>query len=128
MNEESAFIDAFVVSTKRERMKELLSLKKKRQKILNELAHFRHFEPRCLKPVGSNANIEGILRKKGAPADCYAISEDSRIDGKNLPLSVALESVVGYGMGTIIICIPNKLAYYEGEGPSDRGILEKDAT
>jgi hypothetical protein len=30
-------------------------------------------------------------------------------------------------MGTLLSCIPGKLAYYEGEGPSDRCILERRA-
>jgi len=39
----------------------------------------------------------------------------------------ALEEVMGHGMGTLLSSIPGKLAYYEGEGPSDRCILERRA-
>jgi len=35
-----------------------------------------------------------------------------------LQLESALESVVGNGMGTILSCIPGKLAYFEGEDES----------
>jgi hypothetical protein len=128
MSEEVAFIDAFIVSEKRERLKEMLSQSKRRKKMLQDLAHFQHFDRRWYKPVIQTANIESQLRQKGAPSNCHAISEDARIDGKKIALSEALKAIVGYGMGTILICIPEKLAYYEGEGPSNRGILEKDAT
>jgi hypothetical protein len=128
MIEEIAFIDAFIVSEKRDRLKELLSKGKRRMKMLQDLAHFHHFDHRWYKPVTHTENLESVLRQKGAPSICHVISEDAGIDGKTLALSEALNSIVGHGMGTILICIPDKLAYYEGEGPSSRGILEKDAT
>jgi len=36
----------------------------------------------------------------------------------------ALKSVVGYGMGTVISCIPGRLGYFEGEF-RERYILQK---
>jgi hypothetical protein len=35
----------------------------------------------------------------------------------------ALKEVVGYGMGTLISCIPGRLAYFESE--DERYILQK---
>jgi len=42
----------------------------------------------------------------------------SKLDGQELLLESALESVVGNGIGTILSCIPGKLAYFEGEDES----------
>jgi len=50
------------------------------------------------------------------------VSEDSRIDSKQMPLLTALEQVVGYGMGTLISCIRGRLAYFENE--DQRCLLE----
>jgi hypothetical protein len=69
------------------------------------------------------ANIQDTLTSKGAPKTCYAISEDSALDGKEIPLKDALVSVVGRGMGTFLSCIPGKLAYFEDE--DQRWILER---
>jgi hypothetical protein len=49
------------------------------------------------------------------------MSEDSDLDGKELPLLEALKKVVGYQMGTFLSCVPGKLAYFEDE--DDRWIL-----
>jgi hypothetical protein len=46
---------------------------------------------------------------------CWVISEDAEIDGRESDLESALENVSGTGMGTILSCIPGKLAYFEGE-------------
>lgn len=70
-------------------------------------------------------NIEGIcalLKARGAPDLCRVISE---IDGRDMPLREALEATVGYGMGTLISCVPGRLGYFEGEGKNARFLLEK---
>jgi len=45
------------------------------------------------------------------------------MDGREFPLIDALKRIVGYGMGTIVSCIPGKLGYFEDE--DGRCILEK---
>jgi hypothetical protein len=54
---------------------------------------------------------------------CWAISEDARFDGLELDLMTALSETIGYGMGTILCCVPGKLAFVETE--DGRFILEK---
>jgi hypothetical protein len=44
-----------------------------------------------------------------------------------MALGEALLQIVGAGNGTLISCTPGTLAYYEGEGPSDRCILARPA-
>ena len=64
------------------------------------------------------------LRRRGAPDLCYVISNDDELDGRSMPLEAALAGVYCGDMGAIISCIPGKLAYYEGEDPGERYILE----
>ena len=65
------------------------------------------------------------LRRRGAPDRCYVISNDDYLDGRSMPLDVALEGVHGSSVGAIISCVPGKLAYYEGEDPGERYILDR---
>lgn len=67
--------------------------------------------------------ILSLLKAKGAPGTCYAISEDSELDGKEAPLKDALNFIVGRGIGTFLSCIPGKLAYFEDE--DQNWILER---
>jgi hypothetical protein len=43
------------------------------------------------------------------------ISEDSEADGQELDLESAIQRVVGSDMGTILSCVPGKLALFAGE-------------
>ena len=57
------------------------------------------------------------------PEVCYAVSEDDELDGKEIDLTHALETVIDRGMGTLLSCIPVKLAYFEDA--DCRWILER---
>jgi hypothetical protein len=68
------------------------------------------------------------LKNHGAGESCYSISDSEEIDGKELPLLTALEKAVGYGMPSIVSCIPGKLSFFEAEqdyGPPPRFILKR---
>jgi len=69
-------------------------------------------------------DLNFLLRSLGAPSDCYLISAHTDIDGKTLPLTEALDDVVGNRVGTVVCCIPDKLAYWEGEGLRARCLLK----
>jgi hypothetical protein len=131
MNDEATLISTFVNPLKRKRLIEILANPKRRHRATETLAHFHDLDPSAVVPLGSAAQtpaaIEGILRSRGAGDTCHVISENHAIDGKTLSLKVALEQVVGQGMGTLLSCVPGELAYYEGEGPSDRCILARRA-
>jgi hypothetical protein len=124
---------AFVVRGRQERFLSFLSTPKNRKKFTKELPHFRWFDLRFATAVPWNvdpklklwdrhlqgiANVCRVLRSKGAGPTCWVISEHSKLDGQELQLESALESVIGSGMGTILSCIPGKLAYFEGEDES----------
>jgi hypothetical protein len=129
---EAATIKAFVVRGRQERFLHLLANPKRRKKFLDELGHFRWFDPRFATAVpwkvdptlslwGRHlqgiANITQSLRSKGARETCWAISQRRGIDGQELELNAAVEAAVG-GIGSILCCVPGKLAYFNGEDES----------
>ena len=132
MNEEATLISTFVSPTKRKHLIEILANPKRRHRATTALAHFEDFDATTLVPLDSDtqtpAAIEAALRGRGAGELCHVISENRAIDGKHLSLKLALEKVVGQGMGTLLSCVPGELAYYEGKGPSDRCILARRTT
>ncbi len=118
---------AFVVTQKRARYRLLLDSRKGRDKIRQSLAHSHDWDSRFLQPViGKPQEIHNTLRKMGAPANCYVLSENDRDDAKRMDLLEALAQTVGYGMGTVICCVPGRLAFYEGESPNQRYILARE--
>ena len=128
MDHEAEFVRAFVDPDRRERWLELLVNPKKRRTITASLAHkapFRVDRVVGIRPGDQHApKIEDILRSKGAPSTCHVISEDRDLDGREMDLHDVLIEIVGHGMGTILSCVPGKLAFYEGESMKDRFILE----
>jgi hypothetical protein len=73
----------------------------------------------------SSSRISELLTARKAPATCHAISTDRTLDGRDLPLREALDAIVGSGMGTVLLCIPGRLAYYEAEDAGERYILSR---
>jgi len=120
-------ISAFVIKQKRDRYIEKITSTKKRGEFLKTLAHFADFDPRYIVRIAPSSqhapNIECLLRAKGATETCLAISEMTSIDAKFIPLADALKSTIGYQMGTILCCIPGRLAFFENE--DGRYILER---
>lgn len=126
---DEVLLTRFFLPTKRERYAEMISHPKKRPKFLRELAHFKSLDPRYLLTLDPKKlfldQIAAMLIKNGAPDSCWITSENSRLDSKPLPLLEALREVVGYQMGTILTCVPGRLAFYEGEEMGDRWILKR---
>lgn len=122
-------IKALVVKQKRDRYIDKISSAKKRKDFVAQLAHWNDFNPRFIVRISPSsqhpAGIEAILRAKGAPATCQVISENSALDSKTVLLEDALKETVGYQMGTLLCCIPGRLAYFENE--DSRFILERKA-
>ena len=131
MNLEEALISAFIGKSKRDRYLAFLDGAKGRKKLRDMMAHatVSHLNPATMKSIPPrDHNVEAIytlLRSRGAPDLCRVISEDMRIDGRDMPLREALEATVGQGMGTLIGCVPGRLAYFEGEDICTRFLLEK---
>jgi hypothetical protein len=84
LDQEAAFIRAFIVPAKQERLVELLGKAKRRQDVLRTLYHFADLDPRFISRIPAAEDgaegIEALLRSKGAPDLCYAISTDQGLD------------------------------------------------
>ncbi len=117
----------FVKRSKQDRYREILSNPRLRHKFTSQLAHFGDFDPRYRLPIPSDKlhveNISRELQKRHSPNIVFAISEDPALDQKELPLIDALKQSVGNGMGTVLSCIPGRLAFVETE--DERFILER---
>jgi hypothetical protein len=129
LHEEKLF-EAFAVSTKRQRFVELLATKRGRDKIRFALDHFDDLDPRFCKLVPASeqtaSGVLGILKGLGAPALCHIMSSGNALDGHEMDLSEVLPQIVGGGMGTLVSCVPGKLAYFEGEEPKRRYICHRN--
>lgn len=127
--EEESLIRSFMVAPKQERFIGFLANPKRRTKATAALYHLRDLDPRYVVAIpGSHQSagpIEHALRARGAGDTCHVISTNTVLDGKRLPLAEALDAVIGFGSGTLLSCVPGKLGYYEGEGPSERCILAR---
>jgi hypothetical protein len=112
---------------KRDRYREILSDPRLRHKFTSRLAHFADFDSRYRVRIPSNKlfadNIARELQTRRSPSLVFAISEDPRPDQRELPLLEALKGVIGKGMGTVLSCIPGRLAFVETE--DERFILER---
>ena len=128
MYNEHSFIAAFVKRNKRDRYREILSNPRLRHKFTERLAHFTDFDPKYRLSIPSNKlsvdNITRELQKRHSPNIVFAISKDPRLDQQELPLVEALKQTVGRGMGTVLSCIPGRLAFVETE--DERFILQRD--
>jgi hypothetical protein len=127
VHNEQALLAAFVKRNKRDRYREILSNPRLRHKFTHQLAHFTDFDPKYRLSMPSNKlfvdNIAFELQKRHSPSIVFAISEDPSLDQRELPLVEALKQIVGRGMGTVLSCIPGRLAFVETE--DERFILER---
>jgi|SRR5580704_16097235 hypothetical protein len=127
MNHEEALIKAFIDPRRVERCLEIIASPKKRAKFTKDLAHFKSLDPAVMVSIPPNQRnplgIVSLLKAKGAGARCWVISENSKLDGRELDLEIALKETVGYQMGTLISCVPGRLGYFEDE--DGRCILER---
>ena len=127
---EQQFVEFFVQRTRRDRVRLGFANPRKRRKFVREFAHHGTYilAPECLrsiKPSQTNPDsMREILRSLGAPDTCCRLSEDSNLDGVEMPLLSALKTLVGGSMGTVISCLPGRLGYFEGE-VRERFILQR---
>jgi hypothetical protein len=122
---EEALIDAFIVPAKRERYKGQLVKPKRRAKVLDGLNHCSDFDPRYATEVPSNVDVVALLRSSGAPEACHVISDVKELDGREMGLREAVDEIEIHMRGTLIGCIPGRLAYYYGEAGEQRLLLER---
>lgn len=129
-DEASVLIRAFVAPDRQARYLALLGSARGRAKARAVLAHFRDLDPRYARIVPANdqsaERMAAVLRQKGAPPACYLFAEDATLDDRRMPLSEALQTIIGRGQGAFVSCVPGRLAYFEGEDVGARYLLERD--
>lgn len=127
INHEEALIKAFIDPRRTERYLEFVASPKRRTKLIKELAHFKALNPKFMVSIPASQRnpsaLANLLKQKGAGPRCWVISENSKLDGQEMDLALALKETVGYQMGTFISCVPGRLAYFEDE--DGRCILER---
>lgn len=131
---EELIVKSFFEKNVRERVLHELFSPKKRNHALNRLCHEFH---KMLKekylieippPNSDPKDIYELLKRNGSEEMCYSLSNNEKIDGKEMPLQEALEQAVGFGFPSIISCVPGELAFFEAEqgfGPAPRYILKR---
>jgi len=122
---EEATIRAFVTPPRRPRWLESLACAKRRRRFLDRLNHCRDLDERYATPLPSNADVVAILKAHGAPATCYVLSNTAALDARELPLVEAVAETASGGWGTIISCLPGRLAYYYDECGERRMLLKR---
>ena len=122
---EEATIRAFIIPPRRPRWLESLAAEKRRASFLDRLNHCRDIDERYATPVPSNADVFALLKARGAPVTCYVLSATAALDARELPLAEAVAELERGGWGTIISCLPGRLAYYYDECGERRLLLER---
>ncbi|TQR16226.1 hypothetical protein [Psychrobacillus vulpis] len=128
---EEIIVKTFFVKRVQERVLFELASPQKRNDVFGRRNNFIRTELmfEIPKPNSDPEEIEKLLKKQGAGNMCYVMTSlNSYIDGEELPLIKALEDLIWSGMPFIISCIPNKLAYYQGEqayGSPQKYILKR---
>ncbi|HEV3237967.1 MAG TPA: hypothetical protein VGZ25_13330 [Gemmataceae bacterium] len=129
MNEQGrAFVEAFIAPARRERYLLHLASAKNRRKALNRLNH--QFDIRAgvaseMPASLTSAGLAAELRRRGAPATCHVIADESEHDGQELPLEDGTDLVWFHTWGIVLCCVPSRLACYKAESPSPVYLLEK---
>jgi hypothetical protein len=127
---EKAVIRSSILKDRQERCAFLLSDPRRRRKFTVELAHFKWLDERFARPIPATkahaaAELVALLRSKGATRTVWVISEYAAIDGQEMPLDDAMEETWGRCMGTILSCVPGKLAFLRGEEMRSERFLER---
>jgi hypothetical protein len=122
---EETIIRTFFKPEKKERYLTLLGSKKGRRKALDALNHMADLDPRYSTEISADADIIALLRQKDAPPTCYVISDIGEIDGREIPLAEAVKEIEAKGWGSLVGCVPGRLACYFGERGEARILLEK---
>ena len=128
---EAEFARAFIRREKRERYLSFIANPRRRAWILDRLAHSLvvDLDPRFMSRVPSGSQspwtIAALLESRGAPDLCHAVSEDRDLDGRRLDLDEALLAIGGHRAPTVLICVPDRLAFYTGEDACEDYLLER---
>ena len=119
---EAKIIQLFVRKDKRERYLVFINKTKTRDKFISELAHFRDLDFDNFEKISGDERqfIKTRISTLANISDCYAISENRKIDGQRIDIKTALDETIGSGMGTILVFGDGDTVYFEGEEMNER--------
>lgn len=120
---EEATIRAFMRKERRERWVAGLASAKRRPRMLDKLNHTDDIDEKHATVLPGGADIESELRRRGAGEICHVISDNADLDGRDLSLGEALRKMEEGTWGTLICCVPGRLAYYMSESGVTRLLL-----
>ncbi|HDR7361333.1 hypothetical protein CN544_29125 [Bacillus toyonensis] len=132
---EEAFVKNFFSKNLRDRVLfELFSPKKRRDALwrLNHnynVALNEKYIVSITQRIANTDELLQLLKNHGAKDSCYVMSLNENVDGKHLPLHIAVEKIAFYGLSSIISCVPDKLAYFQAEqdyGSRERYLLKRN--
>jgi len=126
-NPELEMILPFLREDRRSRWSELFPKPKGRKKLLKTLWNGDDFDRNLMLQVDpAERTVQQLsfkLRGLGAPTTSHLISARPSLDGKDLDLTTALRTVLNLAPGTMICCVPGKLAYYENDDRNGNYII-----
>ncbi len=122
---EEAAIRSFLLPHRRTRWLESLASETRRRLFLDKLNHCRDLDERFCTPLPPGEDTLARLRARGAGRNCHVVSMMERLDGRDMPLAEALDQTEAGGWGTLICCVPGRLAYYHDEMGLRRRLLER---
>jgi len=117
---EKHIVKAFFNKRIQERVMFELASSKKRLDALSRLSHNYNItlNEKYMIEIEDGSEEEVIiklLKENGAKSTCYIISWDKDIDGKELPLDIAIKQSFNKRMPSIVSCISGELAYFQAE-------------
>lgn len=105
----------------------MLSDQKRRAKVLATMSRFDFLDPKWIvatelhsTELHTRAEIVRALRLAGAPDECHIISEDSTIDGRDLPLGEAVDAAESFDFCSVLCGLPGRVAFAFGEAYAPR--------
>ena len=116
---EQGFVQAFISPAKQDRWSQLLT-SHRRQKILKRLAGWEDFVDRKMRQIPASDSPSEIISRMlrlgvNERTRCWLISQCPEIDQSEMPLDMAVSKAFAIGLGTVVSCVPSKLAFYESE-------------
>jgi hypothetical protein len=122
-------LSKFIEPVHRPRFRDSLRDEKLRVKLRDRLAHFDWLDTRYIQDPGrlDAESVIGRLRSLGAPGTCLIVSEDDELDGRFMRLDDAVAAALWDNVGTLISCIPGRLAFYIDELRREAAVLVRPA-
>jgi hypothetical protein len=125
---EETLVRSFFRSDRQERWLMMLRKPRRRAEALDELNHLAGLDERYTVEVDSLTAAGDMLARLGAPPTCYVMSDVPELDGRIMNLAEALAAAEAGEWGTILDCVPGRLAYYLGERAEIRMVLWRRPT